>query len=545
MFLSEYLYIVPIISGVATLLISGLVFMSGWRVPQGRVLALFSLVLSGWLFVSSYMIEHCSEESYAIFIDRIIYVVVSAIPAVVFHFSSIYTKKGNRRPWIAIGYLLMVLFWFLAWSPYFIDGLYIFTNGCHSQAKILHHFFLLYFMGFSIFAVINDLFLFYKKEPIGEKKRQHQFVFLAIAAQLILGLSGFLPAYNINSFTFSYFSGLVTTLILIYAMFRHNLLNLKVFAINIFITFVIVVSLFQLYLAESFTLKLINIVVFVLIVILGFLVRQNVKEEVISREKGERLARYLANANARLRELDKQKTEFVSIASHQLRSPIAAIKGYTSMITEGSFGEVPKNLNEPLDRILESGQRIGVMVDDLLNVTRIEQGRMTYNMAPQNAYNLINSVINELKMMAEKKGLEILITPDSNQQCFVKADEGKLKQIFSNLIDNAVKYTPRGWVHITVSKMEQEKKVLIKIQDTGIGIAPDEVQNLFQKFNRASNANEVNVLGTGLGLYIAREILKAHDGWINVESSGIGKGSTFVVELPACEENLLPTKEEK
>ncbi len=269
---------------------------------------------------------------------------------------------------------------------------------------------------------------------------------------------------------------------------------------------------------------------------LSSLLIRSVNKEIENREKGERIARYLANANARLRELDKQKTEFVSIASHQLRSPIAAIKGYTSMIAEESYGKVPEHLTEPLHRILDSGQRISVMVDDFLNVTRIEQGRMTYDMRPHYVCDLINAVAQEQGVVIKEKGLELKVECGEPKSIVVKADEGKLKQIFSNLLDNAIKYTQKGSITVTVERVESEHKVLVRFKDTGIGIAREEISNLFQKFNRASNANEANVLGTGLGLYIAREIMKAHEGWIDVDSDGVGKGSTFTVELPVCDE---------
>jgi signal transduction histidine kinase len=380
-----------------------------------------------------------------------------------------------------------------------------------------------------------------------DKENELKFKFIIIGTIIAYGggLTNFPLWYGIFIPPYGSILASAFPFVLGYTSVKHRLFNFKAIGAELLVFFILSVLFLEIIRADEMFDVIFRTFTFIIVGILSFLLIRSVSKEVENREKGERLARYLANANARLRELDKQKTEFVSIASHQLRSPIAAIKGYTSMIVEGSFGQVPKNLDEPLERILESGQRISIMVDDFLNVTRIEQGRMTYNMAPQNAYTLITSVVNELKVVAEKKGLELSVISEDVCKCFVKADEGKLKQIFSNLIDNAIKYTPQGWIHIIVSKLEQENKVLIKIQDTGIGIAPDEVQNLFQKFNRASNANEVNVLGTGLGLYIAREILKAHDGWINVESGGIGKGSTFVVELPACEEILVPTKEEK
>ena len=267
--------------------------------------------------------------------------------------------------------------------------------------------------------------------------------------------------------------------------------------------------------------------------VLSVLMLHQISKEIEIRDKGERLARYLANANARLRELDHQKTEFVSIASHQLRSPIAAIKGYASMMIDGAYGNLTKELKEPLSRIQESGQRIGIMVDDFLNVTRIEQGRMTYDMKPHKICVILSSVVKELQVVANDKGLKLTVQCDEKAGVQIRADEGKITQIFSNLIDNAIKYTQEGRIDVSVESLEKEEKVLVHIKDTGIGIAPEEIQNLFQKFNRASNANDANVLGTGLGLYIAREIMKAHEGWIDVHSEGVGKGSTFTVELPA------------
>jgi len=535
MYISSFLNILPIVTGVASLVMGFVIATSRWRNPHARVFAVFSLVLAVWLLGATYMMSNCAIESKALYIDKWIYVVVSAIPAVLFHFTSIYSNYEKRKISIIFGYSLMVCFWFLAWSPYFVDGLFQFTNGCHSQARVLHHFFLLYFGSYSS-VIIYDSFVLYKGEIDRLKKKQYQFIFFALIADGVVAASAFLPAYNINSSIVSNIVGFIATVILIYAMFRQDLFELKVIAIKIFIIFVVAASLFQVVVVGSNTLRFVNGTVFFIVLGFGYLVMRNVREEQISREKGERLARYLANVNARLRELDKQKTEFVSIASHQLRSPIAAIKGYTSMIIEGSFGKVPKHLNEPLSRILESGQRIGIMVDDFLNVTRIEQGRMSYVMSPHNVHTLVQAVVNEMRVVAEKKGLALSVDPSSDTSCTVKADEGKLKQIFSNIIDNSIKYTPQGSITIFIEKNLDYKKVLVKMQDTGIGIAPEEIQNLFQKFNRASNANEINVLGTGLGLYIAREIMKAHEGWIHVESEGLGKGSVFTVELPLCED---------
>ena len=532
MFISDFLNLLPIITGAASLVMGIVITASRWNNPQARVFAIFSFVLSVWLLGTTFMVSHCGDEANAILIDRWIYIFVSAIPAVLFHFTSINSGYKNRKIWILFGYGVMLTFWFLIWSPNFIEGLYQYPNGCHSKAGYLHHIFLLYFGVYSS-IVIFDSFVLYVKEKDRIRKIQYQFIFFALTAEGVVAASAFLPAYNINSAIVSNTTGFIAALILLYAMFRHDLFELKVAAIRMFIIFVVLASMIQVVIVDSNALRFVNGIVFFMVVGFGYLVLKNVHDEKVTREKGERLARYLANANARLRELDKQKTEFVSIASHQLRSPIAAIKGYASLIFEGSYGKVPEHINEPLKRILESGQRISIMVDDFLNVTRIEQGRMSYNMVPQDICKLLGSVVEELQVVANDKGLTLKMACNEDENIQVNADEGKLKQIFSNLIDNSIKYTPEGSIAVTVETREPEEKVLVKITDTGIGIAPEEVSKLFQKFNRASNANEANVLGTGLGLYIAREIMKAHEGWIDVQSDGVGKGSVFTVELPA------------
>jgi len=315
---------------------------------------------------------------------------------------------------------------------------------------------------------------------------------------------------------------------------------MRVATTELFIAILWFVLVMRVLLSTSVTDFVIEIITFFVALVVGFFVIRGVMKEIENREKGERLARYLANANARLRNLDKQKTEFISIASHQLRGPIAAIVGYAALIDDGSYGAVPKALKEPISRIFQSGKRISIMVDDFLNVTRIEQGRMSYNLIPCDLKQMVCKVVGEMRVIGEKEGLDIQCVDDKKKAIYVAADESKLSQVFSNLIDNAIKYTEKGFVKVEIKLDSSGKRALVSFTDSGIGIDPEEVHDLFQKFNRASNANSVSVYGAGLGLYIAREIIKAHEGWIHISSPGIGKGSTFTVELPAVD---APTEE--
>jgi len=354
------------------------------------------------------------------------------------------------------------------------------------------------------------------------------------------GLTNFPLWYGIPFPPYGTFLNVAFPLLFGYGSVRHGMFNIKAIGSELLVAFILAVLLVEMLLARTDIEYLFRAMFLFVVGILSYLLIRSIHIEIENREKGERLARYLANANARLRELDRQKTEFVSVASHQLRSPIAAIKGYTSLMLDGSYGKVPKGLELPLGRILESGQRMTLMVDDFLDVTRIEQGRMSYSMKRHDLNELVGSVVDELRVIAEKKGLTFKFLCRAGKPVWVTADEGKLKQIFSNLIDNAIKYTPEGSVTVEIECLKTNHAALVKINDNGIGIAPEERDKLFHKFNRASNANKASVYGTGLGLYIAKDIIKAHNGWIHVSSPGIGKGSTFTVELPLAESNRGP-----
>ena len=265
-----------------------------------------------------------------------------------------------------------------------------------------------------------------------------------------------------------------------------------------------------------------------LLFIVGIFLIRSVKKEVESRERIEKLAIDLQKANDRLKELDKQKSEFVSFATHQLRSPLTAMKGYASLILEGDYGQVSPQIKEVIERVYDSTKTLTNVVDDYLNISRIELGTMKYVMGSMDFKQLVNAVMAELKPNIDKAGLKISLNAPL-ESYMISADPDKFKQVIMNVIDNSVKYTKQGLVDLSLEK--KDGRVLFKVSDTGIGMNPEIIPKLFDKFTRADNANEANIRGTGLGLYVAKQIVIAHDGRIWAESKGEGQGSQFYVEL--------------
>ncbi len=241
----------------------------------------------------------------------------------------------------------------------------------------------------------------------------------------------------------------------------------------------------------------------------------------------------LKTLNEKLRSLDKLKTEFLSLASHQLRSPLTAIKGYTSMLLEGSFGQVTPDQKEAIDRVFQSSSHLAKVVEDLLNVSKIEQGGLKYEMAPFDFEKISHDLATDLSVTAEKKGLKLNFVSDGKTH-MVNGDMEKIRQVILNIIDNAIKYTEKGSITVAINRDEERNMEALSVTDTGMGISADEKEVLFQKFSRGEGG-KTNTSGSGLGLYLAKQISEAHGGHISIDSPGVGKGSTFTIELKASE----------
>ncbi len=236
----------------------------------------------------------------------------------------------------------------------------------------------------------------------------------------------------------------------------------------------------------------------------------------------------LKTANEELKQLDKVKDEFLSMASHELKSPMNAVKNYLWMaMNKGK--DHPEKMDEYLHIAYESTQRLISMVNDLLDVSRIESGRISLNIQSLKLPQIVNETVEIYEPAAKTKNIILKLTPIP--EISILADDEKLREVLSNLISNAVKYTLKG--SVTISVEEKEKIVRILITDTGMGIGKEDQKKLFQKFSRVNSSYKqmASIEGTGLGLYICKQFVEMMNGKIGF-SSEFEKGSTFWFELP-------------
>lgn len=247
----------------------------------------------------------------------------------------------------------------------------------------------------------------------------------------------------------------------------------------------------------------------------------------------------LQDANEKLQELDKLKDEFVYLASHELRTPMTAIKSYLWMTLQGDAGVLNDTQKLYLDRAYSSVDRMIKLVNDMLNISRIESGRVTVELQNVDIYKLTQDVVMEFQPRASELGVNIVISPVA-QLPQVLADSDKIKEVLFNLIGNSLKFTPKSGT-ITISFSQNNGMVEIKVSDTGAGISPENISKLFQKFNMLpeSYANNKSASGSGLGLYISRSIVELHRGKIWASSEGMGKGAQFIFTLKVFNESDL------
>lgn len=235
----------------------------------------------------------------------------------------------------------------------------------------------------------------------------------------------------------------------------------------------------------------------------------------------------LADQKRQLIKLNQAKDEFISIASHQLRTPATAVKQYIGMITEGFAGDVTSTQLDLLQRAYESNQRELDVIDELLKTAQLDSSRYSLNLSSVNLDTFAADRVKALRPTVESKRQKLVFVPGADVN--VSIDQHEMRLALDNLIENASKYTPEGR-QITVSTGRTKTRALIRVRDEGVGIAKQNHKLIFDKFSRVSNALSDTVSGTGLGLYWVRRIVRLHKGTIRVRSEP-GKGSEFVISL--------------
>lgn len=524
-------------------IVYGLIIYSGNRKSQTNLwFFLFVLFVAFWC-ISMFFYRSAENSLSSVLWARILYLSAAATPVLFLGFSYSFPEdKIFLKSWK--NYFVFIPFVFIAvvslLPDYLVRGVNI-IQGKEKEIifnKLNYTFYALYinaYFGWNYIVLIKKYF-----KSSGIVKTQLAYIIIGTLVSTIIGLitNLLLPTLGIFALNWVGQIGIVVLLTTIfYSILKHHLFNIKVITTEILAFIVWIAILVQSVLANTLRDKIISFGLLSFVGVLGVLLIKSVLKEVRARERIEELVEKLEFANLRLKQLDEAKSDFISIASHQLRTPLTAIKGYASMILEGSYGKITEKAKETIDKIFQSSQRLVTIIGDFLDISHIEQGTMNYEFSDFDAKEIVETLIGDfsatIKNSSDKsKKIKLEFFADKAETYRVNADQNKLRQVISNLIDNSIKYTPAGFVKVFLSKVPQTGVISVKIEDSGIGMSVETIDNLFKKFGRAKGLTSLYANGSGLGLYVAKEIIKAHKGKIWAESDGEGKGSRFFVELP-------------
>ena len=236
----------------------------------------------------------------------------------------------------------------------------------------------------------------------------------------------------------------------------------------------------------------------------------------------------LKGALEEIRKVSRLKSEFVSAVSHELRTPLTSIKGYASLLVQEKFGKLPQEIKLRLERINQQSDTLVSMINDLLDIARIESGRMKIDIQNIDVVEVIKRVGDLLYPQMDQNQITLELNLPDN--LLIEADRKLMERVMINLLNNAIKFTPQG-KKISVGINQNKDRTRINVKDEGIGIAPDDLDNVFREFYKVDNERNKEVKGTGLGLSLVKNIVKAHGGEVWVESR-LGQGADFIFTIP-------------
>lgn len=505
-----------LVNFIVSLFLGGLVFLKGKKTFANRIFALDSLAVAFWAL--GYFFWQISNNSeLALFWCRFLMVGAIFIPVFYFHFVVCFLEEEKKyKKILYLGYALAIFFLISNFTNFFVEKV---------KPKLFFPFwpvpgtlYLPFLFCWSFFVIFGWYLLIkaLKKVKNKIKRQQIKYFLLGTTIGFLCGSTNYplwydipLPPY-LNIFVSFYV--VITT----FAILKYHLFEIQVILLEILIGIIGILLLIQIFTSSTLLWRIINGIIFLLFSIVGYLLILYTFREIKRREEAERLSR--------------AKTEFLAIASHQLRTPLTAIKGYLSMLLEGSYGELSDKIKRTVKNIFDSTERLIRLVNDFLNVSRLETGEIEMNIEETDLKDLIKSVCQEFEFKIKEKGLYLKFKEPIEEIPKISLDKEKIRHVILNLIDNAIKYTSVGGITIEIKKIKNYLRVVIK--DTGEGMEKTDLEKIFDSFSRGEAGKKYYTEGAGLGLYVAKKFVEFQKGKIWAESKGKGMGSTFFIELP-------------
>jgi signal transduction histidine kinase len=523
--------ILPILAQLTSLALGVVVFLKDPKGKINRIFILFTLTGTFWS-LSNFLADSLKDYKEVIFWSKMTIVGPVLMAAFFLYLSFIFPNEGKKSRGLKFLFFIClpcIIFFIFTPSVFNIKDVKIQQWGAEIVPGPLYYFLFFYLVVYYGIALKN-LWIKYKASLTENEKHQISYFFCGIILAIIIGIFTNLifPLFNwgypskigppFAIFTFTFFTS--------YAILKYRLFEIRIVLTSLLVGVIAILLSANIIDSKTNFEYVWKAALLMAFLLFGYLLIKSVLNEIKRREEVQRLYEEVGK-------LSKAKSEFISIASHQLRTPLTAIKGYLSMILEKTYGEVPEKIERPLKNVSLSNERLIKLVNDLLNISRIEAGRMEIKMENLSVEDIIASVVEELKSIVKEKNLYLKFEKPKIALPKILIDGDKIRQVILNLTDNAIKYTNRGGITIKSEiSTENQDKIIIEVSDTGEGMTKEEMSKMFESFSRGSAGTRLYTEGAGLGLYIAKKFVEMHKGRIWAESQGRGKGSALYIELP-------------
>jgi len=508
---------------ITSLMLGFLVFWGDRKSFLGRLLLGLSISFSTWAFFNL-ILWATNRTDITIFFWSL--QILVEIFIFIFSFYLVYVYIKNKFSPFKLNLFIFILvlpFILLISTKYNLLGIDLANCYATENNIIIYYSYILEIL----FAVLIFLLILFGYRKNAERRKE----ILMFSIGIILFLLAFSFGNIVGSFTedwvvaqYGLFGMPVFIGVLGYLIVKYKTFNVKLLA-----TQALVWGLAILIGSQFFFIKVpINFVLtgitFVSSIIFGYFLIKSVKKEIEQREQLQRL-------NIELEAAIQQRESLVHLVTHKVKGSFTRSKYIFAGLLDGTFGEVTPEIKKIAEQGLESDNMGIETVDLVLNVANMQKGTVKYDMKPMNLREVVEKSMSEKKIVAETKGL--VIQNNIQRGAYnILGDTFWIKEVINNLLENSIKYTKTGTISVNLEK--QNKKILLSVKDTGVGITPEDKANLFTEGGRGKDSVKVNIDSTGYGLYSVKLIVDAHNGRVWSESDGAGKGSTFFIELPVA-----------
>lgn len=521
-------------AGALNLLIGVLVLVQSKRSKEIISFGVFCLATGIW-GLSNFLVYYYNSGAFL----ESAYAFGALVASSMLAWSFVYRRSDMVWKWwftYFVGAFIFVLSYI---DGYFIGNIRgITASGVDASPGIFSDEYALFVLLALVWSIINVISVY--RKSFGIEKNQVRlilvgligFVGVTIVVSAILPIFGILEYTNLDSP-----SSLIFVVFVAFAMVRHRFLGTKVVLAQILVGALIIMSILQLLDASGVFDFVIAMISLVVVLVLGTFLLRSVFNDLRQKEELQRIntqlersKRKLALANEHLKIMDQTKTDFINIASHQLRTPLGGMRWSMEMLLAGEVGQISDEAKETVRQNLENNQRMVALVNDLLNVARIEQGRMKETPESTDIVSILDEAVKTMEPEAGHRNVALKLDVLSKDIPPIMIARKHFFEAIQNLVSNAIKYNrPKGTV--TVSVQASQRSVRISVADTGMGIPKSEQPKIFSKFFRAGNALATDVEGTGLGLFVAKSFVEEGGGIVRFKSQE-GVGTTFFIELP-------------